>query len=199
MGRDQWRRSHHLDGRDRHATSCALGALSWTTHHPVDVLDEMRAFLVVVAMLIVSGCGSGRSHLNAASPGTTSRAINSAVSVRRGKTRVVYVVNGRSGPIGSFVGSCAIDHAPHTSYRAKPQAADATVAVDGRGASRAAAIGPSQRLQGGTSQSGLEHWLVRMGRESEEVTLEASLEIVRERGSPDCTFWLLGSVTVLRR
>jgi len=112
---------------------------------------------------------------------------------------VIYSVHGRSAAIGRFAGACRKGAAPGTVYKPTREAADATVAVDGRRVSRAATVVYGERLNGGRGPSGVEHWLIRMDRQNEEVTVEASLEVVRQRGSPDCTFWLYGSFAVLRR
>jgi hypothetical protein len=159
---------------------------------------------VLLIGLFAAGCGGGVSsggtpHAEGAAGATETHTIDAAVSVPPGSSRVIYSVHGRSAAFGRFVGACRKRAAPVTVYEPTREAADATVAVDGRGVSRAATVVYGQRLNGGRGPSGVEHWLIRMGRENEEVTVEASLEVVRQRGSPDCTFWLYGSFVVLRR
>jgi hypothetical protein len=160
--------------------------------------------LAVVAVFAASGCGAGASsrvkpQTMRPGPWTEKRTIDTGVSVRRGTCHLIYTAHGRSGPIGRFVGVCPSRGTPRTAYEATRQAADAIAAVDGRGVSRAATVVAGQRVSGGDRESGLEHWFIRMGREPEDVTLEGSLEVVQQRGSPDCTFWLYGSIIVLRR
>jgi hypothetical protein len=160
--------------------------------------------LLAVLALLASACGGEggsqvRQQQTDAVSGVQRRSIDTAVSVRRGSSRVIYPARGSSGQIGSFIGTCHPRRAPHTAYRPTRQAADAIVAIDGRGVSHATTVVFGDQISGGTRPNGLERWLVRMGREPEEVTIEAWLGVVRERGSPDCTFWLYGSVSVLRR
>src|SRR6266849_8630982 len=150
--------------------------------------------VAVACLFAASGCGGttsrGTRHTERA-PGTTAKhMIDAGVSVRPSSSRMIYAIHGRSATIGRFVGVCRKQAAPRTAYEPTRNAADAIAAVDGRGVSRAATVTFGQRLNGGDQPSGLEHWLIRMGRESEEVTVEASLEVVRQRGSPACTFWL---------
>jgi hypothetical protein len=160
----------------------------------------MRSIIAIVGVSLFasSGCG-GTATVPPASQGTVTRAVDAAVSVAPGTSRVIFAVRGRSEVIGRFVGTCSRRAGPRTEYRPTRRAADATAAVDGRGVSRAATVVFGQRLVGGNRASGIEHWLVRMGRESEDVTVDASLEIIRERGSGDCTFWLYGSVARVSR
>jgi hypothetical protein len=160
--------------------------------------------LGVMTVFAASGCGAADSPQAEAQrmrtgPGIERRTIDASVSVRPGASGVIYIARGRHGPIGRFLGVCRSGGTPRTAYEPTPQAATAIAAVDGRGVSRAATVVPRQRLSGGNRRSGLERWLIRMGRKSEDVTLEASMQVVRQRGGPDCTFWLYGSMTLLRR
>lgn len=159
---------------------------------------------VAVAILFAaSGCGGttshGTQHTERAAGTTAKYTIDASVSVPPSSSRVIYAIHGRTATIGRFVGVCRKQAAPRTAYEPTRNAADAIAAVDGRGVSRAATVTFGQRLNGGDQPSGLEHWLIRMGRESEEVTVEASLEVVRQRGSPACSFWLYGSIATLFR
>jgi hypothetical protein len=161
----------------------------------------------VVILLAATGCGGERSSGVAAhdqdeartGAATTKRKIDASVSVPRGDSGVIYLVHGRSAVIGRFIGTCPERAEPRTAYEPTRQAADGLAAVDGRGASRAGTVLFGRGLHGGHQPSGLEQWLIRMSRESEEVTVNASLEVVRQRGSPDCTFWLYGSLILLTR
>jgi hypothetical protein len=180
----------------RMGTACFVGRVS----------ESMRPIVGValVGLFAASGCGGGDASRGSAPAerarsALEKRAIGAAVSVSPGSSRLIYAVHGRSAVIGRFVGKCFMRSAPGTAYRPARQAADTIAAVDGRGVSRAATVVFGQRLNGGVRSSGLEQWLIRMGRESEGVTVNALLEVVRERGSPDCTFALYGSVVVLRR
>lgn len=162
--------------------------------------------LAVAAGVAASGCGGAdsaddklRPQAAPTGPGIEGRTIDAAVSVQKGAARVIYTIRGRHGSVGRFIGTCRLRRTPRTAYSPTRRAATAIAAVDGRGVSRAATVVYGDRLNGGTRPSGLEQWLIRMGRKSEDVTVEASLEIVRERGSPDCTFWLYGSITRRRR
>jgi hypothetical protein len=159
---------------------------------------------VAVVSPFASGCGGGLSsggapHTQPVASTTVKHAIDAAVSVPPSSSRVIYAIHGRTATLGRFVGVCRKQAAPRTAYEPTRNAADAIAAVDGRGASRAATVTFGQRLNGGDQPSGLEHWLIRMGRESEAVTVEASLEVVRQHGSPACTFWLYGSIAALFR
>jgi hypothetical protein len=165
---------------------------------------RLIAGIAGVSLFAASGCGGTTSSprhsaVQLAADAIVKHTIDAAVSVPPGSSRVIYAVPERSAVIGRFLGTCPEGAAPRTEYRPTRRAADAIAAVDGRGVSRAATVVFGQRLNGGHRTSGLEQWLVRTGRESENVTVDASLEIVRERGSPDCTFWLYGSLTVLSR
>jgi hypothetical protein len=184
------------------------GRGSWTrtARSPVYVQRVMRLIVgvAVVSLFAASGCGGGlasggASHTQRVASTTVRHAIDASVSVAPSRSRVIYTIHGRTAAIGRFVGMCPKKATPRTAYEPTREAADAIAAVNGRGVSRAATLTFGQRLDGGDRATGLEHWLIRMGRESETVTVEASLEVVRQRGSPDCSFWLYGSVALLLR
>ena len=143
--------------------------------------------------------------VSAASP-TSSGYVSAAVTLRVGQSLPLYVLSGRlSGPIGTFVVSCSARGQPHTRYVVTRSAADTLVAMDGRGASRGAVLASERpALDGGAGISGLEHWIVRMGREPEEVTLDATLYAVATGANPTagappafCTFGLAGTARVV--
>jgi hypothetical protein len=163
-----------------------------------------RIVYAAAAVLIVAGCAgsadepSAESVAKDAQTPLVQRTVDAAVSVRRGGESSIYEVRGINAVIGNFVGMCSRQGVAQTAYDSALRSANAVVAVDGRGVSRAAGtLLAGETLRGGRDL-GLESWLVRMGRSPEEVTVQADLAVYRSRGSRECGFWLYGSLSLLR-
>jgi hypothetical protein len=139
--------------------------------------------------------------LSAATPSATTAAVDVAATLRKGESRVLYAPSGRLGRIGTFRVGCSLAGRASTSYTVARTAADTLAAVSGRGASRGGVlIAASPTMRGGPARGGIEHWLVRMGRQAEDVIVDVSLAVIRRPEAPGyCEFWLRGSVVMVRR
>jgi hypothetical protein len=139
--------------------------------------------------------------LSAATPSATPTAVDVATTLRKGESRVLYSPRGRLGRIGTFRVGCSRAGGASTSYTVARTAADTLAAVSGRGASRGGVlVAASPTMRGGSARGGIEHWLLRMGRQPEDVIVDVSLAVIRRPEAPGyCEFWLRGSVVVLRR
>jgi hypothetical protein len=159
----------------------------------IPLLLGTASVVAIVSALVVT--------LSAATPSATTRPIDVAATLRKGESRVLYSPSGRVGRIGTFRVGCSLAGRPSTSYTVARMAADTLAAVSGRGASRGGVlIAASPTMRGGSARGGIEHWLLRMAREAEDVTVDVSLAVIRRPEAPGyCEFWLRGSVVVLRR
>jgi hypothetical protein len=124
------------------------------------------------------------------------RPIETSLSLSPGQARALYAVRGVSyGTVGRFFVTCPRSGRARTAY-VLARGLSATVAVDGRGASRGRRLHASgSRLVGGTKPSGIERWVVRTGGKPESIELDASLLVLSGRS---CEFALSGRVVVTR-
>jgi hypothetical protein len=145
--------------------------------------------IAVAALLFVAGATAPSS--------SKKRGIDVGTSLRRGQTKTLYAVRGRSSRIGRFVVTCSSSGRPRSAYVVT--GADTLVAVEGRGASRAAKVLPGKRLAGGV-RPGLERWVLSEGTEAEEVSADLSLTAFTGRlFANGCEFALRGSTKLLGR
>ena len=155
------------------------------------------------AAVATAACGGGASPSSGAGPAsdvsTRNRTVDRAVSVATGRTRVLYAVRGfHYGTVGRFVVSCSRVGVAKTAYVLAETGPSTVVAVDGRGASRASKLHPSnERLNGGSRRSGIEHWIVFTGGEPEGIRLDASL-LVRSEPGLGCEFTVRGTIAIVR-
>jgi hypothetical protein len=145
--------------------------------------------IALAALVLVAGA-------TATSPSRRS-GVDVAASLRRGQTKTLYAVKGRSGTIGRFVVACTSSGRPRSGYVVS--GADTLVAVEGRGAARAAKVLPGKRLAGG-ARPGLERWVLSEGTEAEEVSADLTLTAFSGRlFGNGCEFDLRGSTKLVSR
>jgi hypothetical protein len=120
--------------------------------------------IALTAVVLVAGATASNSSRRSG--------VDAGVSLRRGQTKALYTLKGRSSSIGRFVVTCTSGGQPRSAYIVT--GADTLVAVEGRGASRAAKVLRGKRLAGG-ARPGLEHWVLSEGTKAEEVSADLSL------------------------
>jgi hypothetical protein len=155
------------------------------------------AAITAGVLLLTAGCSSEIRQRAAATSSSARSAVDVGASLRRGQTKTLYAVEGRSSRIGRFVVTCSSSGQPRSAYVVT--GADTLVAVEGRGASRAARVLPGKRLAGG-ARPGLERWVLSEGTEAEEVSADLSLTAFTGRlFGNGCEFELRGSTKLLSR
>jgi hypothetical protein len=151
----------------------------------------------VLVLLVAGAVAALLSRDSSSAPGAPPRVrlVDVGQSARPTELRTLFVLEGyHYGPLGRFVVSCTRAGIPQTRYVTATHAPTTLIAVDGRGVARGAKLGLEGRsLSGGSSRSGIEHWIVSTGGEPEELRLDASLVAFSEASAPGaCEFSLRG-------
>jgi hypothetical protein len=143
-------------------------------------------------------------------PPVIKRAVEGSASVAPGGTRSLYSVRGFYGRVGEFSASCTSSGIARTFYTPDAYyAGPPVIAVEGRGASRAARPiasapflrGPimSRPFPGGPKPSGIEHWIMYTGGKPENVSFDVTLlALSTQPGLPSCAFSLNGTLVIRR-
>lgn len=157
--------------------------------------------LVLLIAVLATGSGLAAARSAATTSSATTARVDVAATLRRGESRILYAPRGLSGPVGRFRVACSSSRRSSTTYTRTRSAADTLAAVTGRAVSRGRVLtSASPALRGGSGVAGIERWLLRMGREPEDVLVDVSLVVIPRTEAPGyCEFWMQGSVTVIRR
>jgi hypothetical protein len=166
------------------------------------MMRNVLCLVLVGAVVYALAASADRDAGAAASPISSSstrvRAIDRALTLYPGRARSLYALRGYYyGRVGRFVVSCTRTGFARTAYQLGEAGPDATVAVDGRGDSRAAKlVPPSGTLPGGSRRSGIEQWIVLTGGKPESIRLDTSLLVVSAKAVGGCAFSLRGTVAI---
>ena len=180
---------------------------------PPRTIRGMRLLpVVLVGLLLVSGCGAGgapRAGQAGSSQADTSTPVDVGplFSAGDGRTWTLYVLKNGSQTVGRFVTTCGVEGVSPITSAFVVSAAQASggppglVAVNGRRVSRAARIPSIRRVRGGVG-AGLERWLVRIsaitgGDSGPAPGVQADLTLIAFRFGRGCEFTLTGAMKLL--